>query len=384
MSNEELPEENKDYLDISDEDFDKLSFPEDVPVDTDDSDSIDNKEEELEDGEEDSSDTEEGETYEEDEEETYEEDEEEEDSEESEDDGPVEDPEEKKKGGKKEEDSQEENEEDEDDEKTSSKLLKELFEPFKANNRMIKVNTIEDVKTLMKKGANYEQKMHSMKPHLRVIKMLDNHDLLDEGKLNYLIDLHKKDPNAINKIVKDSGIDPLEMNLENTEYQPTNYSVDDKEVELNAVLDDIRSSPAFNTTADIISNRWDNSSKEVLMNSPGIIKLINEHVETGVYDKISEVMETERALGRLSGLSDIEAYKQIGDYLQKQGAFNQTATPDKETINAKAEKETKTKNRKKAASQTRGTVNKNKKLDDFNPLELSDEEIEKMSSLTFS
>lgn len=45
---------------------------------------------------------------------------------------------------------------------------------------------------LMQKGANYTRKMQDIAPHRKVLLMLENNGLLDEGKLSYLIDLEKK------------------------------------------------------------------------------------------------------------------------------------------------------------------------------------------------
>ena len=41
--------------------------------------------------------------------------------------------------------------------------------------------------------------------------MLENAGITDENQLAYLIDLSNKNPQAIQKLVKDSGIDPLDM-----------------------------------------------------------------------------------------------------------------------------------------------------------------------------
>ena len=68
--------------------------------------------------------------------------------------------------------------------------------------------------------------------------MLENNGLLDEQKITYLIDLDKKNPDAIGKLIKESGIDPLDVNTqEEPKYTPGNYSVSDAQVNLDAVLD---------------------------------------------------------------------------------------------------------------------------------------------------
>lgn len=263
----------------------------------------------------------------------------------------------------------------------SKKELEKLYAPFKANGKDMQIDSVDDAINLMKMGANYNKKMAGLKPALKIVKMLENNGLMDETALSYLIDLHKKNPEAISKLLKDSGTDPLDIDLEKaTEYKPSTYNVNDSEMELDAVLDDIRDTPAFKDTIDIISNKWDESSKKVLFSTPSLIKTINEHVEAGIYDTVTKVVERERMLGRLSGLSDLDAYRQVGDAIQAKGGFGQ---PPEVTPKANVEVKPVVKpstdpkliSRKKAASTTKGTVS-SKPLDSYNPLSLSDDEFE--------
>ena len=267
----------------------------------------------------------------------------------------------------------------------------ELLSPFKANGKDIKVDTVEDARSLMQMGANYNKKMAALKPNLKVVKMLDNHGLLDEGKLSYLIDLSKKDPEAIKKLVKDSGLDPLDIDTDNIAYKPNTYNVSDNEVALDGILDDIRDTSTFNTTIDIIGNKWDETSKDIIAKDPNIIKVINEHVGSGIFKKVSEVVERERILGRLNGLSDIEAYKQVGDAINANGGFGDPvqATPTQPTSTSKSNSvnkannpvDPKLKDKRKAAGSTKSKPSKAKPQ--FDVLNMSDEEFEKMSASKF-
>jgi len=267
----------------------------------------------------------------------------------------------------------------------------ELLSPFKANGKDIKVDTVEDARSLMQMGANYNKKMAALKPNLKMVKMLDNHGLLDEEKLSYLIDLSKKDPEAVKKLVKDSGLDPLDIDTENIAYKPNAYNVSDNEVALDGILDDIRDTSSFNTTIDIIGNKWDEASKDMIAKDPNIIKVINEHVGSGIYKKVSEVVERERILGRLSGLSDIEAYKQVGDAINSNGGFGDPvqATPTQPVSTSKSNSVNKTNNpvdlklanKRKAAGSTKSKTSKT--APQFDVLNMSDEEFEKMSASKF-
>ena len=257
-------------------------------------------------------------------------------------------------------------------------VYEQLTTPFKANGKEIQINNVDDAIALMQMGANYNKKMAGLKPNLKLLKMLDNNKLLNEEKLSFLIDLEKKDPEAIKKFIKDSGVDPLDINVDTpSEYKPNAYNVSDSEVDLDQILDDIRDTPSYSETIDVISNKWDNSSKQIIFDNPDVIKILNGHIESGVYQQINTIVESERMLGRLSGMSDIEAYKHVGDLVEAKGGFKPSVAT-KEAPVKEADKKTadpKLKAKKKAAIATKRVADK-KVEKDFNPLAMTDEEIE--------
>lgn len=271
---------------------------------------------------------------------------------------------------------------------------KRLLTPFKANGREIAVKSVDDAIALMQMGANYNKKMAALKPNLKLMKLLENNGLLSEDKIGFLIDLEKKNPAAINKLVKDSGIDPMDLDAEKASgYKQTAYTVDDREIELDTVLDDLQGTPSYNRTLEIVSTKWDAASKQVIAGNPQLLKVINGHVESGIYDLISKELESERLFGRLNGLSDIEAYRQIGDALHAKGAFNslaqgssqnqqKPATPPVVVTPKPKVEDDKLKDKRRAASSTKPAAPTSAPKD-FNPLALSDEEFTKLVNKQF-
>lgn len=269
---------------------------------------------------------------------------------------------------------------------------KRLLAPFKANGREISVKSVDDAVTLMQMGANYNKKMAALKPSLKLMKLLENNGLLNEEKISYLIDIEKKNPNAIQKLVKDSGIDPMDFDAEKAgEYKPKIHTVDDREMDLDTVLDEIQDTPSYNQTLQIVSKSWDGASKQVVANTPQLLKVINDHVANGIYNIISEEVERERVFGRLNGLSDIEAYRQVGDAIQARGGFNHLGNAQAKTNQApvvvqpkpKKADEDKLNEKRRAASSTKPANTSQASNDDFNPLSLSDEEFAKFAAKRF-
>ena len=96
-------------------------------------------------------------------------------------------------------------------------------------------------------------------------------------------------------------------------------------------------------------------------------------------------------LGRLNGLSDIDAYRQVGDAMEAKNKFNhlnagssqvqrkQGQPPKTFTPKAKVQESEDLKNKRRAASSTQASSN-SKKSSEFNPLAMSDAEFEKLAN----
>lgn len=204
---------------------------------------------------------------------------------------------------------------DKDDKAVVSEFEKKILAPFRANGRDVTVANAEEAIQLMQMGANYHKKMTGLKKHQKQIKMLENNDLLDEGKLSFAIDLMKKDKGAIAKLLKEANIDPLDLDESSTDYVPNDHSVSDNVLSLNEVLDDIRETPSFNETIDVVSKRWDESSRQALVSNPKHIKVINDMIGSGAFKHITDVVEQQQMLGKLAGMSDLKAFEHVAAVL---------------------------------------------------------------------
>ena len=258
--------------------------------------------------------------------------------------------------------------------------LNRILSPFKANGKEIQVDNVEEAITLMQMGANYSKKLGALKEHLKVVKMLEKNDLLDPQKLNHLIDISKKDPNAISKLLKDSGIDPLDVDPEKADdYRPNNYEVTDSEYELDEVLQDIASSPTYDKTIGVISKQWDQESRNIVVDNPGVIRTIDEHMQNGVFEKVQAIVDKERLLGRLDGVPQIQAYKQVLDVLiEKKVLVSGASSPGDPGAEAakkrQKQKAVKRKSKRKAAAPTGKQTKKPAKAKPKYYLDIPDDE----------
>lgn len=268
---------------------------------------------------------------------------------------------------------------------------KEIFKPFKANGKQIEVKNIDEARQLMQMGANYTRKMQDIQPHRKVLTMLQNADLMDEGKLDLLIAVSKKDPEAIKRIIKDAGIDPLDLD---TTTEPTyvegSHQVTDNEVSFNSAIEDLVSNEGGTETLQLVRNTWDQASKDALWAEPTLLEAIRVQKQSGVYDLISTEVNRLQVLGQIPPNTPfIRAYQMVGDHLAKSGVTvpevdkdpgkepgGKTAdVPNPTPVATKAKipvPKVENSDRASAASPSRNSVKPAKTL--VNPLAMSDEE----------
>jgi hypothetical protein len=264
---------------------------------------------------------------------------------------------------------------------------KGLLAPFKASGRMVQIESPEDAIRLMQMGYDYTDKMRAMKPHIKVLKTLEANDLLEPEKINFAIDLLKGNPEAVKKFLKDKSIDPIDLDLEDsTEYSPTDHSVSDEQIALDGVLDSIRDTKQFPRTAQIITKEWDTDSQTVLMGTPALIATINDHMGKGYFDQIAAQVQYDRSMGRLQGLSDLDAYKTVGDAMHKAGKFKPSDSGDTTQAGQGAQGHSQDpekgsggrKARKRAASPTKGKASAGNAQSKNFLSDFTDEEMESM------
>lgn len=257
-----------------------------------------------------------------------------------------------------------------------------LMQPLNANGKKIEIRSPEELVKLAQQGANYTQKMQQLAPHRKLLLMCQNNGI-DETQLGYLIDLNKKDPAAIQKLVKESGLNPLDIDTEvEPAYKGGSHQVTDEAANFHEMLDTMTASPEGVATLQVL-NTWDQASKDALFAEPAIATTIHEQKLNGVYDAIAAEVERYRMLGEIpAGVSFLQAYKQVGDHMVKTGGFaslvekktplTQTPAAPVATRVAAPAPVVSNSDKAKAASQSRATPRQAKVLQ--NPLEMSDEE----------
>lgn len=284
-------------------------------------------------------------------------------------------------------------------------LYEAMLQPIKANGRTIEIKSPEEAIRLMQMGAGFGRKMHDIQPHLKTLRFLEQNQLLnvDQTELAFLVDLRNKNPDAIKKLIKEAGIDPLDLNMdEEVKYQSKAIPVTDQQVILEERLSTLASQDGGIETLQVARDTWDRQSQDAVAAQPEILEHIHTQRMTGVYDVIVNEMERQKALGAIPyGTPFLQAYHQVGQYLQENNGFshlqgNRTqtavqqpaglATQQKQpqlldTKVAAPKPQVSNSDLAKAAAPSRASSRRSAPV--INPLAMSDEEFEKQFGKNF-
>ena len=269
-------------------------------------------------------------------------------------------------------------------------FYEQLTKPFKANGRDLTLSSPEEMITLMQMGANYNAKMAALKPNRRFMKMLEQNELLDEGKLGFLIDLSKRDPKAIAKLVKDSGFnfDEYDPDAE-VDYQSKHTAPPVEQIDLEDVVTELAQQPGFADMLNVVTTGWDAASQEIVGKNPQILRVLQQQKTLGHFDLIQAEVDRSALLGKANGMTTLQLYSAAEQKLLQEGKLGVASQPQPTpaqqaapVVTAPAKKDNTA--AKKAAAAPKQTVQgKTSAPVSDNLFSLSDEEFAKIDPTKF-
>lgn len=252
-----------------------------------------------------------------------------------------------------------------------------IFKPFKANGKEITPRNLDDVIKLMQMGANYTKKMQTLAPVKRAYESLNKADIKEED-LNFLIDIHKGDVEAIKQLLQRHNIDPIDLDLESNSYKANKKNIaSDEDVEFSDVLRDIDSS--LPKIQEILNNKWDEASKQKLVKDPKLLRALHEEIELGRFDEVQARVELEKTFGKYQGYSDLEAYIDVVTKMVNEQAKHVTQPNTTKHENKPKTTPAKVPDKTKAAPVRGKPKNQGAKMTVQDLLSMSDDEFNKLS-----
>jgi hypothetical protein len=246
----------------------------------------------------------------------------------------------------------------------------ELMKPLNVSGKEVQIKSQEDMRNLASMGIDYSRKMRDIKPLRAVGETLAKAGLIQDGKVNEaeltrLLDISSGNKEALVALMNEKGIDPLEFEMESSSYTPQAQMIDESQIAIQDVEKELVNRGSVDNVVQELG-KLDDASKQFFNESPERLLKLEEDIRSGAYNELMGRVQYEKTLGRLDGVSDIEAYIQFAQASVKTQPQPEPTKP-KSTVDKK---------RKKAASASRrAPVKKQTKSYDF--VNMSDEEFEK-------
>ena len=194
---------------------------------------------------------------------------------------------------------------------------------FKAGGKMIKVQSVEEARQLMQMGVGFHQNMSKIAPHRRIIETLKDNGLLEESKINELIDISKKNPEAIAALVQSAGLEPHQLipSGDAQPYTPGDHVLPEAQLLFRTSVDNIREQGGEEFLAHVAQD-WDVTSRAEIYKDPTALDMIYSHKQMGIYDQISSEVERRKVFDpSVAKMPFIHAYLAVGNEMNQKGMF---------------------------------------------------------------
>lgn len=250
-----------------------------------------------------------------------------------------------------------------------------IFAPFKASGKEIQVKSTDEVIKLMQMGADYYNKTQKHAQDIKLATILKTNGLDNTEKLSFLIDVMNNEKGAVKKFLTQINYDEYSYSEDGSdEYTPKDHNIPDSEIQLRNILSEGRDDPTFQELLKEVTE-WDSNSRATFSSHPEILNILADNYRTGAYQKIMAEVERKRMFGDFSGLSTLQAYRQVVDSF----AASETKNTHKTSDTPQPSKATSTmQDKRKALSPSpRGKVSNASK--DIDLYSMSDDEIMKLA-----
>jgi hypothetical protein len=165
------------------------------------------------------------------------------------------------------------------------------------------------------------------------------------------------------------------------EYIPDNHVMSDSRYQLEEVLDEIRPTETYAKTIDFITS-VDDDGKVLISENPGVVKLLNDDMQSGIFQKALDEAHFRMDRGLLPKQSILQSYIQVMQDQDFYDSLTGVETPkvtDETTVGTTKKKNKEVVSRKKRAS----NVGTSKSVAKSNSQHSHNKDVNKMSDDEF-
>jgi hypothetical protein len=152
--------------------------------------------------------------------------------------------------------------------------------------------------------------MQDIAPYRKRISAMEEQNVTDE-QFNLMLDVLNGDKDALSTVLKNNGVDALDLDVDNSVYTPKDYGRNETELAIDDIVDTISRDQEYVTTQYIVDKAWDSQSRQEFVKDPNKIALLHDDVKSGVYDKVSPMATKLKALDG-GKKSDMDYYIEAG------------------------------------------------------------------------
>jgi len=173
----------------------------------------------------------------------------------------------------------------------------------------------EHLKTLVRIGLGANENNRKIKPYLKQLKSLEQAGVsLEDDNLNFLVDVMSGNKDALKELVKNKfKIDEDELQSwydeeENGQaYIANDHVISDSRFQLQEILEDIKTTPTYDQTVNFLSS-IDDDGKALISREPGLVNLLNDDMQSGVFQKALDEAHFRMDRGLLPKQSILQSY----------------------------------------------------------------------------
>ena len=204
-----------------------------------------------------------------------------------------------------------------------------IGKPIKAGGKEIVITSVDEAIKLAQMGVGFHGKMSKMAFAERIIETLRENDLLSEAKINELVDISKKNPEAIAALVQSAGLEPHQLipSGDAHPYTPGDHVLPEAQLQFRTSVENIREQGGTEFLTHVAQD-WDVTSRAEVYKDPTALTMMYGHKQSGLYDKISSEVERRKLFDPLIATTPfINAYLAVGNEMHEKGLL----VPQQET-----------------------------------------------------
>jgi len=179
-------------------------------------------------------------------------------------------------------------------------------------------------------AGGFSEKMAGFKQYRPFMAPLKERGMLDDpAKFDLAMNLIDGDAEAIKQHLKSLDIDPIDLDMEQINYEPKQATASQEVLVIEDVMERAKSAGIEDRVRQVIGKEWDVDSFQEFIDNDRVREDLLEHIETGAYDRVQDKIAEMSRLdynGAFGALTSVNKYRAAVRELQRE-APQQQQTP---------------------------------------------------------